>query len=399
MLQIDQNNKSLAHELLFVMYFWGFALLRPALQYYSDYSTQILFFYALILVAISAVNLIYNQMMIENSYFLLSGVFFVLLLDLLFRQNGFTMQYFYDFIIFGVVPVHFLSQAKDVKKLLRIYSMFSLVVFLIYCTDPLNDYYIFKDYMTFGFSFALPAYFGLYIGRKFYRYKWMLPVEIACLAELILFANRSAFLSVIVFWLVIHLFYIKHDRRENVTTLALIICAGVTILYLNDIVNWFIWLSDQFGFYSYSLKNAQRYLLQFDLTRLFSGRFEIWQLAQNMIQDNILFGSGTGAFQDRYGFYSHNLYFDLMLQYGLIGLVAFLSLIIKSFYKIATSRDHAMLMGFLFFCLWFPKLLLSLYFFKDIGIWCFLAFGFLRFDSNLSNSKKVRCGANNTQFL
>ena len=69
--------------------------------------------------------------------------------------------------------------------------------------------------------------------------------------------------------------------------------------------------------------------------------------------------------------------------------VFFISLTINSFSKIFKHREYTKLIGLVFFCMWFPKLFFSIYIFEDIGIWCFLAFGFLNFEKNRQLNKSL----------
>lgn len=390
-MQINKEiqEEKVSQELILVLYFWGFALLRPVLQYYIDYSTIILFIYTFTLMIVSVGILLRTKKRIKHSYIIITGMFFVFLCDLLFRPNDYIAKYMYEFTIYGAIPVYLLSQVKNMKKLLKIFSFLSLIVFLLYFMDPLNGYAVFGDYMTFGFNVALPAYFGLYVGRKFCGYKWMRFFEILCLLDIVVFASKSAIISVIVLWIIIEFFYMKHNTKKNVKILIKILCVAIVFIFLQDIIFWSVFLLGRYGVYSHTLRHIQLYLFNADWSNLFSGRLPIWELAKSMISDNYLIGSGTGAFQARYSFYSHNLYYDIMIQYGLVGLVVFTSLIINSFHKIIRQKDYTQLVGIIFFCLWFPKLFFSIYMFRDIGIWCFLAFGFLHFENIKKSESRI----------
>jgi O-antigen ligase len=386
-LDIQQKGKGkvLTHELLFVMYFWGFPLLQPILQRNLDYSTWILFTYTAIIMSISISILLYTPLVVRSYIFVL-GVFFVLLLDLLFRSNGYTTIYIYEFIIYGIIPVHLFSQVKDAKKLLKIFSYVSLFAFLIFFTDPLNGYAVFGDYMAFGFNFALPAYFGLYVGRKFFKYRWMIPFEVICFIDIVIYANRSTILSIILLWIIIELFYIKGSLKQRINLVMAFLFSVLLFVFLQDIISFVNMLLNRFGLYSFSLLRIQSAFSQGDWNSLFAGRLDIWELAKNMVSENILFGSGTGSFQARYNVYSHNLYYDIIIQYGLIGLLVLIGLVFNAFLKVFKQEEYTKLLGLILFCTWFPKLFFSLYIFRDIGIWCFLAFGFLHFNKKYMTS-------------
>jgi len=369
---------NVTHELLFVLYFWGFTMLRPILQIFPDKSRFILLVFATILLIISLFKILSSGIVIKG-YKLIAGVLFVLLCDLLFRPNIYTSQFIYEFIIYGLIPIHLLSQVKDTTKLLKTYSFFSVIVFILFFIDPFIDYATMEDYMTFGFSFALPAYFGLYIGRKIFGFKWILPIELICLLELVVFANRSTILSVVLLWVILEIFYVKRSIKKSVRIIVAISSFPLFLFFLQDILNWTNALLRKYDYYSYSLYHLQLYISQRDWVGLFSGRFDIWNQAINIINENIIIGSGTGIFQARHGYYVHNIFYDIILQYGLLGLILLILLFIKSWINISRQKESTKLVGLFLFCLWFPKLLFSAYIFKDIGFWCFLAYGFILF--------------------
>ena len=373
--------------MLFVMYFWGFTLLRPILQRYESFSTHILFVYALVILSISLI-LRFRSSIVIHSYILLFGVVCILLCDLLFRPNEYITKYIYEFIIYGIIPVHLISQITDTKKLLKLYTFVSLFSFLLYFRDPLNGYVIFADYMSFGFNLAVPAYFGLYIGRRFLSYKWLLVFEVVCLIEIIVFANRSSMISIAVFWILIELFCSRRSKKSRIKIVMALLCLAIGLFMLEDILSFLISILNMFGIFSYSLRRIQLSLMQGDWSYMFSGRLEIWKLAEGMIKENYLIGSGTGAFQAKYAYYSHNLYYDIMVQYGVFGMIGLIGLIIKSFIKMLKQQNfYSVLLGVFLFSLWFPKLFFSLYIFKDIGIWCFLSYGFLSFNNKTFDKK------------
>jgi hypothetical protein len=378
--KVANKKERITNEFLFVMYFWGFTLLHPVLSYFNSISTIILFGYAFAILAVSIVKTLKLKMPIEGSYFIIYGMFLVFLLDCLFRINAFTLDYMYGFVIYGVIPIYLFTQVKCAEKMLRIYSLVSLLAFLMYFSDPFRGYPIFGDYMSFGFSIALPAYFGLHIGRKYFHMKLVFIPEILCLAETVVFANRSVLLSIIIFWIVLGLFYSEKGIKKDAKIITGMVLGFVVIVKLRDILTWAVKEVSDRGFSSYSLIQIQTFIQYGDWSKLFSGRLEIWERAKNSINDNFILGSGTASFEAEFGSYTHNMYYDIMTQYGLLGLTVVAVLIVNSLFRIHKHKGYTKLLGIFLFCLWFPKLFFSTYFFRDIGFWCFLAFGFLNFE-------------------
>jgi O-antigen ligase len=237
--------------------------------------------------------------------------------------------------------------------------------------------------MSYGLDFLLPSYIGIYIARRISNKKWAVPLEIVCFIFAFLFANRSVFLSIITLWIVIELLVAKNNYKKTFKIVSIFSLLTISFYYISDILNLLSKLLNNFGIYSYSITRMYNYFSGVAGVTLLSGRLEIWGLAMDVISNNILVGLGTGYFQSEYSMYTHNIFLDILIQYGIIGLIIFITLTINSIKTTLNSDKYVRLLGLMFFCLWFPKLFLSLHFYRDIGIWCFIAFGFLK--SNRQN--------------
>lgn len=368
-------------ELLFVTYYWGFMLLRPLLNAYKNNSTLILFIYVLCLLAFFIVGMILRkENAIGQSVILLLSLFLFFMVDSVLRHNKYSYEYLYRFIYSGILPVLFLSKVRNADLLLRQFSWFSLFTFLLYGADPLSGYKIFTNYMDYGFNLAMPAFFGLFLGYHYFKIRWMLIFEILCFISILIFANRSALLGILIF-ISSYFLLISADRKKIM--IRWIIPMSILIVFVSiniDTIIKFLYneILVKLGYNSYALSKFTSSLTKLNLHVLFSGREEIWSKAFNMIKENPFLGHGLGSFQARYGFYSHNLLLDLLIFYGLLGFIIFSFLIFVSLYKIWSPQNSYRLLGFLFFSIWFPKLFFSTYFMEDFGFWCFIAFAWLQ---------------------
>ena len=370
----------LSQELLVVLYIWGFTFLKPLLQNNLAFSTVILFFYSFFIIILSIIKI--KKIKIK-SLKLVFIVFIIFVLDALFRFNEYTLQYFYEFIIYAIIPIYLISQIKDPKLFLKIFAYISVLAVILFGADPLNDYEIFQDYMPYGFELALPAFLGVHLGRRFLKIRWMLLFEIITLVLIYLFASRSPILGVILFLFLTEYFTQKSGVKSKLKLSLFLVVVIIAVVNFEIIIDNSLQYLSQFGIYSTNLERLSIYLDSQNNDKLFSGRIDIWGNAFEMFIKNPFIGAGTGAFQANYGFYSHNIILDVLLQYGFIGFVLFFTAITKSFINIIKSQLYIKLLGLLFFSLWFPKLFFSLYFYKEIGFWLFLAYG-LFLTKNLS---------------
>lgn len=131
---------------------------------------------------------------------------------------------------------------------------------------------------------------------------------------------------------------------------------------------------------SYSLKKYEE-AISGKYNTILAGRGKIYEEAINVIKNekifNLFAGNGTGYFRtlNSKGAYSHSIIFDLIIEYGLIGLFAFsiLGIYCLTIFFRKVKREKFLFASYLL-CLAFPKLLLSLYFQKDTYLWVFIIY-------------------------
>ena len=119
------------------------------------------------------------------------------------------------------------------------------------------------------------------------------------------------------------------------------------------------------------------------MDRILSGRIGVYNNVFKVIRENILtspisliFGRGTGYFMSLYeGVYTHCIFFDLFIEYGIVGTILFLILLgycIYKFKKLSKKDKYLYLLAVYFFVIAFPKLLLSSHLQKEPAIFLFI---------------------------
>lgn len=371
--------KHLSHELIFALYLWGFTLLKPLIQVSGNLSTLILFSYVLILLVLSFYFEPRQRFNIAI-YIIIGSVLFILFLDLLFRANSYSITNIYNFIIYGLLPMHFFSKISNSKRFFEINVWISLTSLILYGWDPLFDYNLFGDYMSYGFGVILPAYFGLHIGRKILKHRFIFPFELVSLFLLFLFANRSTLLGAMLLWILVEIVIIKYNGKKLMKNSILFLVMGTILFNVTTLVDSLILITNKYGLYSYSLANYSR-LLHGNAVGFSSGRDGILITAEEFLRTkgNLLIGSGAGAYREEYGIYTHNMIADIWIEYGLLGITLIFMLIIKSIVKVYSYKNKFnKLLGIFMMVLWFPKLLLSVVWLTDLGFWIFIAYGWIQ---------------------
>jgi O-antigen ligase len=164
--------------------------------------------------------------------------------------------------------------------------------------------------MTLPFALAL-----LFFGNKYKR--WLFVACFLILAAIFLTFSRGGYLGVLASLVFFFIFaWPKFERQDKKFLFGCFLLLVVFLLFFSPI----------FG----------------RLTSIFSlddgsnlGRLAIWQESLRLSTDNLLFGAGLGGYSFlvdfsqnyRNAMTSHNLYLDLFVELGLVGLASFLFLI------------------------------------------------------------------------
>src|SRR5699024_4763447 len=106
----------------------------------------------------------YINLMSLKSFFMIFIMIIMIFISISKSNNSIVYTRLYEFLIYGVIPVSIFSQIRDFKPFLDTYVKLSVIIFLIYILDPLNQYFLTGSYMVYGFQAILPAFFGIHIG-------------------------------------------------------------------------------------------------------------------------------------------------------------------------------------------------------------------------------------------
>ena len=372
---------------LFPIYYWGFTFLNPIVSKAGEYSTLILLIFALMMFSLWFL-VILRKKAVNISVFIGFGFLLILALDMLIRSNSKSFDYIYKYIYAGFLVILFVSIINDSTKTLKVFSVLSVCAFLLFFYDPFLDYKFLGDYMGYGFNLVLPAFIGIFILCHYYKKWWLLPLEIFCLALILIYANRSAFLTAIIFIL---LYYLTMHKKRKIILGFLVFTTLTLFLLLEHIILFVMEIFVKLDLNTYAIQQFIKFIQFRDTESFFSGRFDIWQNAWNMFLSKPILGHGAGYFHAVHGTYPHNIVLDILVTYGIIGIIAIGLLIFMSFYKLAKNNGQNKLLGLLFLSLWFPKLVFSVYFIVDEGFWAFIAYGFLFFNG-IALNKEVKDG-------
>lgn len=360
-------------EMILAFYFSMFSILRPYTVAHPDQSK------------ISLTIIVLGLMMIylmDNAFFhrkfrlelllkiiLLPLTFF--LFDFLIRYNSKIGEDLYLYLLYGIIPIIFFVQINDYEKLLKYVSIIAFAVGVLYLIDPFNGYRWSGDYMYLGYNVMLPALSGALILLYKYKKRFVFPFIIAIILEIFIYTNKGAALTAITVLAILYILFSNRSDAVLKRILMILFILIIALIFREKLFLLMLSLANKLGVSSYSLQSAKMLLRQ---NNFFDSRTEIWNVALEYIEKNVLFGCGIGYFQASTGGYVHNLFLDIALSSGVIVLILFVFMLIYSIKKIIFMKDIQKRQIIIFFMLlWLVPLQMSLTLWSVMPFWLFWA--------------------------
>jgi len=323
--------------------------------------------------------LIFYKKRIINYYTVLVTLlsYLVFLIALAINDNETIRFYIYSFTTFSLPLLIVFIFKIDYKEFLNIFSKYVFVLMVLYVINMVFDSTLLNDYMTFGYNGIFCSIF-LFI-YSFYNKKKMLSLcSFFCSIIFLINGARGCLLIITMSLLLIILFSISGRVNIAKKIIMIIFLIIVSFTYNQIIDNSLKFINEHFDSNLYTVKQFNNMASIDRIDELLSGRYYIYKVAVEEINNNFFTGIGIGTFQEKYGFYPHNIFLDVFTTYGfIIGIGYFLFLIIIGKKVFIIAKDNVYIKILFIFCLALSmKLLLSKTFIYDPYIWllisCFL---------------------------
>lgn len=273
-----------------------------------------------------------------------------LMLFALFEITAFVAGMLYpgnfDYIISYITNTSFLLEAipamfifrisKDYKKMIRWGAEVGVFALTINTVIRFLDVTTI-NYMTYANLSVIPWCFVVLYARM---EKKLIYRVLACVygALLILFSSRGGILYVSAYIIYTVLLSSIRPKGKLALLVALAIIVGYVIVDFENVIAWVNRISTEFGVYNRVLDNINRNVLFTDnaRTHLWTSAWKyIWErplLGYGVCGDCVLFG-GTG-------WYVHNMFLELMLNYGvIIGGALLLAYLFMGVYMIVRCKN------------------------------------------------------------
>lgn len=262
-----------------------------------------------------------NKLKFNKISMLLVGLLLlVFLLSALFVPDGLDAALFVECIakscsaiIIAGVPTHGRYMYDAFKKV-------SVINFVSIALFPFVSFYSSMNYMRFGYAMVPSALIFLVAAvKEEKKFGWII-LFVFSMSSVAIYGNRGATLVLGVFLALVFF----SSRRINTTVRFLVValvvaCVGL-VLYTDILIRLIDFLYYNIGLQTYSLAKF-RMQIELGLAVASSGRDLIYESILAHISQNPLFGVGVGATESVLGGTAHNIFLQILLETGCVGLL------------------------------------------------------------------------------
>lgn len=307
---------------------------------------------AILIIFILSLFTKYNKIKFDKIYFiyLCFGLYLFLNLILKIQDKRLLIVYF-KFLIILFISFRFTYLNISLKYLNIYLKYFNIlyIIFLLYLIKNQFLYYSLKlNYMSWGYECLIPTLIFSYLYNRNKEYKYLFLTSLSIIA-LFLFGSRFSFLLGItgVFLFVYFIFnkFFKYLCWIS-GIIFLLIFQNLDIILKNiiDILN-------KYHVPSFSVVRLYNSFLGLntDGKGILSGR-ELWYSeALKLIKEYPLFGSGILGYVNKIPiklyngngtFYPHNIFLEILMHFGIVGLIIFFIIIFLVIRKIYIKRKN-----------------------------------------------------------
>ena len=307
----------------------------------------------LIILLISILGFLISKLLINNE-------------TLNYYINQFEL-YALPIIIIGLLDIDFI-------KFIKVFFIYNIIMIILYMVMLiLNKGQNVEDYMTFGYYAMFSAIYVI-IYSYYNKHKFILTLACITIPLIIINGNRG---TIIVFLTALILMILT--RKDIVKGLIFSILIIFIINNISNIAKSVLdFVTNNFEIRnSYSIRNFYDMLNSNDSEDFLGGRYTIYEEAVTEIEQNLLTGIGIAKFQDKYGYFPHNIFLDIYVTFGIILGTIYLCYLLGigvKLYKYSKENLYIQIL-FVFLVANIMKLLLSKTFIYDTTIWLYIIIG------------------------
>lgn len=295
-------------------------------------------------------------------------------INILFNNNDTLNFYINQFLLFALPLLLIFLLNIDLEKFTRIFYGYNIVNAALYLLLLIiNPNKLIEDYMTFGF-YAIYSLIYVIIYAYYHKHKKMMICGIIALPAIFINGNRGTVLIAAVA-IIAMVFMNERKLKKKIIFVAIIVFLACNINNLAKFILNFI--IEDLGINSYAVQGLYLMLEGDDVESIIGGRYNIYEEAAGEFKEHFLSGMGIANFQEKYGYYPHNIFLDVYSTFGIImGSIYFAYIIVVGvkLYKLSKNNIEIRIL-FIFMLANIMKLILSKTFIYDPTIWLYISLG------------------------
>lgn len=275
-----------------------------------------------------------------------------------------------------------------IYKYLRVFSYINVFIYSYIIFFAKNIYYEKMSYMAYGYIILQSVIFLAFLQIKNKKIFWPdILLILYSIGLIILFGNRFALVIGI---LTNFIFYWYSENRKLKKIIVYFIIALNGIILYSKLREVLLFINSLFLKFDYKVYGIIRLIRSLELKEkgidITSGRTDIYLEAINIIKNNP-FGIGIWGYLSevklgikilnyRLGYYPHNIFIEIGMHWGILGILIFIILILRVGYKIVKLENNDYKFFLIALILLNIKLLLSDTYISYNMFWMFWAIYF-----------------------
>lgn len=305
----------------------------------------------------------------------LKSMFFMLFFLSIFILNicftSFSIEvikfHFFNFMIFGCLSTLMGSlkiEKEALEKYLKVLSYLNIII-LIYMVFQRQDLYLEMGYMGFGIRLLISPLILFYIDLKnMKKFSLNTPIILISLVILLMYGNRFSILLGFLGIIILDWNYRRNNYKKYLIYSFFSIGLGIVYLNLKDILLCIYNLFSNLEYKMYGLLRLINSLERAEVGKdISSGRMELYKDAIDVIVNNP-FGIGIFGYlkEIKYaflGYYPHNIFLEIGMHWGILGLVIFIVFFIYFLKRIFDIKEKNYRVFLILLILFNLRLLLS----------------------------------------
>jgi|GEM_PF-3526076 len=321
-----------------------------------------------------------------KSLFLLFVFLCIFILNIILTKENLEVIgfHFMKFLAYGILASLVGSlkiKSNSLEKWLTILSYINIFI-MMYIGFRRQEIYLEIGYMTFGTNLLISPLILFYLDLKNKKRISINKIMIILsLVILLIYGNRFSILLSFLGIIILDWSYRKNNYKKWLIYSFFSFGLGIIYLNLKEILLWIYNIFSNLEYKMYGLLRLINSLERAEVGKdISSGRMELYKDAVEVIFNNP-FGIGIFGYlkEIKYaflGYYPHNIFLEIGMHWGILGLVIFIIFLFKLLKKIANTQEKSYKIFLILLALFNLRLLLSDTYISYSFFWLLIAISF-----------------------